>query len=629
MIGWHHPIDESDQWDGFNESGIEHFSGNPIRHLAREVVQNSLDSHDESAGQSIKVKFEEIVVPTEEIPGINELRKTFKLCLQGAEHESQKAKNFFEKGIEQLENSQIKVLSISDFNTQGIKGPVKNGTPYYAFMKAKGQSKKQTDTAGGSFGIGKFAPYAVSELRTVFVSTIFKSLEESIVQYTQGKSILMSHDDEVGNRRQGIGFWGVKDKCQPVEGGQELPQWLIRSEIIGTKLLLLGFDDHEGWEESLAASVAENFFGAIKSGRLEVLISDKYNITANSISDIFSNNDICNSIMNEKNEPEQFKNSFEYYNCLNSHENIFFEQHQNQYLGHCELKILLKEGLPKKVSFLRNGMLITDNLEVPGLRNFSEFKDFVAVFNCKNNNGVEILRAMEPPRHDTFEPERMPTKEEQIKARKALKEIAAWIREMLRRRAKDPVSEITRIDELKDFFPDVSGAGSGNPMEETNPGGIVMIKAKALPPKKPSAKSNANGDAVTGNNSEGRGGGGSDGVGGGNGNDGYGKHDVGGGGSGGSGTPKLLAPINNPRAVITGPGTRKISFTALKDAKYEISLFEAGADSDYPVDIKMTSVGIVKDGKIIINAEKDTRISLETELCNTFEGALKIMSYEI
>ena len=63
--------------------------------------------------------------------------------------------------------------------------------------------------------------------------------------------------------------------------------------------------------------------------------------------------------------------------------------------------------------------------------------------------------------------------------------------------------------------------------------------------------------------------------------------------------------------------------------KPPISLFEAGADSDYPVDIKMTSVGILKDGKIIINAEKDTRISLETELCNTFEGALKIMPYEI
>jgi hypothetical protein len=31
-IGWNHPVDASDQWDGFNEPGIEHFSGSPIPH---------------------------------------------------------------------------------------------------------------------------------------------------------------------------------------------------------------------------------------------------------------------------------------------------------------------------------------------------------------------------------------------------------------------------------------------------------------------------------------------------------------------------------------------------------------------------------------------------------------------
>ena len=51
-VGWHHPVDDSDQWDGFNEPGIEHFAGSPIRHLAREVNQNSFDSGD---GSVVKV----------------------------------------------------------------------------------------------------------------------------------------------------------------------------------------------------------------------------------------------------------------------------------------------------------------------------------------------------------------------------------------------------------------------------------------------------------------------------------------------------------------------------------------------------------------------------------------------
>ena len=33
-VGFKFPYDQSDQWDGFNDSGIEHFSGNPYVHLA-------------------------------------------------------------------------------------------------------------------------------------------------------------------------------------------------------------------------------------------------------------------------------------------------------------------------------------------------------------------------------------------------------------------------------------------------------------------------------------------------------------------------------------------------------------------------------------------------------------------
>ena len=45
-IGWYHPVDESNQWDGFNDPGIETFAGKPIRSLAREVIQNALDAKD-------------------------------------------------------------------------------------------------------------------------------------------------------------------------------------------------------------------------------------------------------------------------------------------------------------------------------------------------------------------------------------------------------------------------------------------------------------------------------------------------------------------------------------------------------------------------------------------------------
>jgi hypothetical protein len=634
-IGWTHPTDDADQWDGFNEPGIEHFSGSPIRHLAREVVQNSLDSQDLELNAPVRVAINEVTIKTGLIPGLDDLKRTFQLCLESAENESSKSKQFFEAGLKELEKPRIKVLEISDFNTKGILGPAKNGSPYYAFMKAKGQSKKASETAGGSFGIGKFAPYAVSKLRTVFVSTVYREGNNDYRQLSQGKSILMSHHDEKGHLHQGIGFWGVKEKCQPLEGvTKNVPDWLSRSnngeqlkDAVGTKLMVLAFDSGVGWQQSLAASIAENFFGAIHAGRLEISIDRKYLINSTGIRDIFLSDDIAQAIVNEKNEPDQFNNSHDYYECLVSHEDVFIEQHQNLHLGLCELKIFLREGLPKKVCFLRNGMFISDSLGLHGLKNFSEFKDFAAVFQCKDDKGVELLRAMEPPRHDDFEPDRLPSREDQARARRALKEMASWIREMLRRRAKDPVSETTKLDELKDFFADDSDDGKGSGVEEVNPFGKIVIKAKRISAKKPKNSYGDTNGGDTGNNvDQGSGGGGSDGAGNGDSDGGAGDAD---GGSGGGSSAKPVAPLANPRAIVLAASSRRLAFTPLADGEYLVSLFEVGADSEYQVGIKASTLGEVKNGKVSVKTQKGIRQSIDVDLSEDFEGALKVVAHEV
>jgi uncharacterized membrane protein YgcG len=635
MIGWTHPIDESDQWDGFNEPGIEHFSGSPIRHLAREVVQNSLDSHNETTTKPVRVTFKEHSIKTSEIPDVVALKSTMQRCLSSAEDESTKAKQFFETALKELDKPKIKVLEICDFNTKGMRGPVKNGTAYFAFMKAKGQSKKASDTAAGSFGIGKFAPYAVSKLRTVFVSTVFEDDSSFAHQYTQGKSILMSHDDADGNRHQGVGFWGITEKCQPILGfDSNLPGWVVRTasskdakDHVGTKLIILGFDANSGWEESLAASIVENFFGAIHSGKLEVDIQTKYHITSSNLAEIFASEDILKAIEQEKDEPDQFKNSRAYHDCIIEHAEAYIETTQNLNLGLCELKILPREGLPKKVAFLRNGMFISDSLNLPGLKNFSEFKDFVAVFNCRDSKGIELLRAMEPPRHDDFEPDRLPTKDEQQKARRALREMAGWIRDMLRRRAKDPVSEITRIDELKEFFADESTDGKGSGIEEVNPFGTVSIKAKPVSYKKSPPIGTGGTTGTKGvDSTDGDGGGGSEGEGGGDSSGGAGTSS---GGSGGSDSTKPPAPISNPRAVVLTTSSRKLAFTPLTDATYEVALYESGADSEYPVSILSSTGGEVVAGKVKISAKKNQRLLLDVLLAEEFSGALKVVAHEV
>ncbi len=628
-IGWYHPTDESDQWDGFNDPGIETFAGTPIRSLAREVNQNALDAGEK---KPVKVEIKLHQVDTSSIPNLHELKANLKACYEASKKESKKAETFLKTALAEIDKKTIKILEVSDYNTTGMRGPSRNGTAFYAFMKAKGQSRKDTDAATGSYGIGKFAPYSVSKLRTIFVSTIFQDDHGNYHQYTQGKSILMSHDVN-GSRKEGVGFWGIKDKCRPFEGtSAEYPNWLQRvvdeekmPEYKGSKLSILCFDDVKNWQEYLAVSVAENFFGAINKGELEVDIDSKYHLDQQTIKDFFENDKTRELISQLNDEPYKFDCCKSYLAALQAEKKeneIYEEGSEMSALGYCSIKILVGDGLPKKVCMLRNGMFISDNLN--GLKRFSEFKEFSAVVECLSTRGNELLRDMEPPKHDDFEPNRLPTQAEQKKGKLALKNMAEWVRNMLKRHAKDPVSETTKIDELKDFFADDGADGSGKGEEEINPYGKVTIKGKPIKMKLQSAKRRGEG-AIGGDGEGASGGGGSDGSGGGDGRGGTGS---GKGGTGG-GSQKPLVDVSNVRAIPIGSNTRKVAFTPTKTAKLAVSILEAGADTDYEVKAVRSSIGNIENGHIILDASAGKRISIEIEIDQDFSGALKVAAHEI
>lgn len=627
-IGWQHPVDESDQWDGFNEPGIAHFAGSPIRHLAREVNQNALDAADIGIVE-VRIRLHEVEVTS--IPNLAELKANLISCHKAALQESKKAEIFFEVAKAELDKHKISVLEISDYHTHGMKGPSANGTPFFAFMKAKGQSRKDNDTATGSYGIGKFAPYAVSKIRTIFISTVYQENSGTYTQLTQGKSILMSHDRD-GKRKQGVGFWGVRGKCQPVAGvSPDLPNWLQRANTEeelsiskGSKLTVLGFDAAPNWQAHLAVSVAENFFGAISDGKLRIEVDNKYTLDQNTIHEFFEDDDIRALIKNlkDEDEPEQYDNSRNYLAAHHGGIEVVTEETEQRELGLCQIKILLGENLPKKVCVLRNGMFITDRLN--RLKMFSDFKDFVAVFHCQSTKGNELLRSMEPPRHDNFEPALLPTKEERKRGKKALEDLADWVKEMLKKHAKDPVSEVTVIDELKDFFGDEGDGNDGKGTEEINPYGEVIIRAKPIRTRVKAGEKVVDG-SDSGDGEGGEGGGGGTGAGGG---DGLGGKGDGEGGEGG-GSQKAMVDINNVRAILSGANTRKIAFTPVSSGKIVLHVKEAGADSDYDVAIVKSGLGVLAKGGVVLDVQAGSRINMDIELNQEFSGALKVVAHEI
>jgi hypothetical protein len=634
-LGFEFPVDNSGQWDGFNDPNIEHFAGNRLQHLGREVPQNTIDAKVTNPAQ-ISVRL--IKVPTASLPGHVELTEAVKRCrAAAADDQSDKAVKFFENAAKLLAANEIQVLQIRDANTTGLTGPCVNGTPFFAMLKATGQSQKP-GTATGSYGIGKFAPFAVSDIRTVFVSTVWAD-NGTQHHYVQGKSVLMSHLDDKGKTRRGTGFWGVAEQCQPVtELISAIPNWLRMSGSDdsldgqnGTMLSIIGFSPDKGWQNVLAANFAENFFGAIERGELEVEIEDGPTITAGTLGAILGDDVVQASVADRPGEPERFANIASYLKALQGGDEVEVARSENLHLGTCELRILVGENLPKRVAVLRNGMLITEAL--PGLKRFSDFKEFAAVLECTAEKGLALLRAMEPPRHDAFEPDRLPA-DRRSQGRTALRELADWVRKMLIRHAKDPVAEEINLDELADYFGYEEEEGGGKRREE-NPGGRIIIRARAVKPKgsgraalgasaEPEPDEEGDDGAVPGDEGREAGGLNPDGPGGESQSE-QPRAEV--GSASAQRTLHSGLALADVRAVPLGPNRRRVAFTPAETGRLLIELQDSGTDTNYALRVAAASRGTVEGGRIAgVEARSGERLVLDVELEAPFVGTLRVVA---
>jgi hypothetical protein len=508
-------------------------------------------------------------------------------------------------------------------------------------LKATGQSQKP-GTSTGSYGIGKFAPFAVSELRTVFVSTVWENEAGELQHYVQGKAVLMSHLDAKGNTRRGTGYWGIKKQCMPVTSiSDDVPLWLRLTDPSGqlagqsgTMLSIIGFAASKGWQQVLAANIAENFFGAIHRGELEVTIKDGPTITATTLDSVLGSESIRNSIADQPGQPERFTHVASYLQALKGGDEVEIARTENLHLGMCELRILVGEDLPRRVAVLRNGMLITEGL--PGLKRFSDFKEFAAVLECTAEKGLALLRAMEPPRHDAFEPDRLPP-DRRAQGRTALRELAEWVRKMLIRFAKDEVAEETNLDELADYF-GYEEEGGGVKRPETNPGGRIIIRARAVK-LKASARAVAGASSTPEPDEE---------------SDDLAVPDHVGGGSGGTRPPAVAGdsdgekpregagvdsvkrtlhnglPLTDVRAVPLEPTRRRVAFTPTQSGNLVVELQDSGTDTNYALIVRQSSVGRIIGGRIQdVGVIAGQRLVFEVELAQPFAGTLRVVANAI
>lgn len=476
-VGWHFPSSGGGAEAGFNDSGIQTFAGKPFASLAREIIQNSLDAR-KTKSHMVTVAFQLETIT--DLPGRKDLLKTMEKCLKESKGE-RKSEEFFKNAVKILKADEIVCLKVLDYNTTGLRdgkqGEVKSGQ-WHRLVKTTGRSTDD-NSMGGSFGIGKNAPFAVSGLRTVFYSTRYMDENGSVCERAQGKAILISHPLSSGDYSQAVGFYGQKAQCARFEG-KKIPELLRRQKEDGTTLLIPGLRKKEKWQEKIIAAVISNYFLAIHAGDLEVRIdhdgNSKYGvINAETLPGLLADPNI------QKIDEDGVKAAHDYCRALSSEP----KESELPTLGHCILWILAEEGCPKSVAVMRRGMKITES--VRGLKRWDSCADFVAVCVCDSEKGQALLRQMENPAHDNFEPERLEQHGEDVaRGKKALDELSKWIREEVKKVAESGLDEITSLEKMAEFLPrhDDNLPGEKNNEKDFDGGSCVVLRPVPVKPEK-------------------------------------------------------------------------------------------------------------------------------------------------
>lgn len=485
MTGWEFLPNPGREEEGLGHAGIETFKGSPYPGIARECSQNSLDAAatmQDGAARPVHLIFRHLSLPSSEIPDLQNLKKTLQACLDQAKARNlKKDKEFFERAIRVAGHTHIPVLSIEDFGTTGLVGPATPGRPFYALVKSSGVSQKANADAGGSFGIGKNAAFAISSLRTVFYSTLYEATGVK-VHLAQGKSILVSHEDG-GQAKRATGYWGERE-FEPVFGEEKIPHWLRRSKV-GTTVASIGFVEESNWHWQMVESLIRNFFAAISDSSIQFTVQRSneaaIDITDSTLAELFCRPEVV-AAAETAGTTEDLKFSEAMWASMTSPET---ETHEKDFkaVGRFRIRLLQQKGLPSRVGILRNGMYIADNLKHfnQPLARFPLSRDFVAVLEPADRATSGRIRDMESPKHDEISAERIDDLIERDQLRRSMKALGVWIREVIKASTTKAAENEVLLDELNRFFSKPSeGPTIPDPANQNDDPERVKLSQKAI-----------------------------------------------------------------------------------------------------------------------------------------------------
>lgn len=431
---WVFPLNNGGEIKGLNDTGIEIFRGDPLRFLAREICQNSLDAGLED--KTVHIEFSSFSLKRANFPGITSLAEAFEMARDFWDMQSLKRTvQFFEKAMCDVSEETIPFLRISDYNTEGLHGSDGEfNTPWLNLTKSSGVSDK-AGTAGGSFGIGKFAPYACSSLQTVFYGTIDSIGKRAFQGVSRITSFQRRNTKDITTN---VGYWGATDN-KPAKSYPMLDASFERDvDQSGTDIFIAGFRFHDqsDWKENILGSILDGFLYAIDSKKLSIQIDD-----------IVVNHETLPSLLEDYGSFSR-EHAPNYYEVLHSPNTEWFEEENFKNLGMLRLGLIIQPDLHRRVAMIRKtGMKIMDRGGISGII------PFAGILLVEGHGINEYLRKLENPSHTAWEPERMEPHSRINQARTYLRDLVQFIKDSLEKLKQSDQSDQIDAD-VGEFLPD-------------------------------------------------------------------------------------------------------------------------------------------------------------------------------
>lgn len=606
-------LNQANKVEGLQYAGFETFKGSPYASCARETGQNSRDAAI-SKDAPVRVCFKLLSIPRGDVPFADRLQGAIESCLEDSH--DKKTEEHLRRALRHVTAKSISVLEISDTNTTGLIGPTDDPHSIFtALVKGDGVTLKADATSAGSYGIGKNAAYAVSELQTVIYSTLWISEKDSARHFAaQGRLRLISH--RTGSERYSAeGYWG-NPKFAAVENPDEVPAWMRRDEQ-GTSIFSVGFRNDTDWEHRMVLALATNFFAAIDRSEIEFTVgSAPIAIDSVSLDDVLSDQKLYRSAEAQDKE-ESIQRAKTLLRCIR----YPTERHTIHVdgLGDFILHILVDTGLRRGVHIIRNGIYITDsfhNFRQP-LRQFPGTKEFIAVLEPspgpRGARPSTLLKRLENPSHDAFEPDRIVDPAENAQARRQIRSLIDDVRAAIRSTAKISDMNHSQLDELSHLFAQdgpVTKSAHGE-VGEADPERFEPSGTNTVPVNMKSPRSTVDNVRQRGGPGAGRGAS----------NSGHGKQRQSHLGS------RQSSPIVGGRSTpARSKRERTIHFTAATTGEITLTLRAAGLSGDTNLKIIESTQGEISEGSLSIRVAENQRVSLTVIFDEEFAGPIDLIA---